>query len=145
MLAAPNRSELQRTISILVVEDNAGDAALIRRMLHSGTGVRFNLIHVPRLLSALETRKSHHDIDIVLLDLNLPDSRGMSTLQTMRVDWPAVPIIILTELEDRQHALDALALGARDFLVKGKVDGHLLVQAILRQLPGLGTPGLGTP
>jgi DNA-binding NtrC family response regulator len=123
-------SENGRAIRVLIVEDNPGDAALIRRALRSVKSREFQISHVSRLSSALEC--IHRYIDIVLLDLNLPDSHDLETLHQLRAREPHLPIIVVTGIEDRRKAVEALANGAQDYLVKGHADGHLLERAILR-------------
>jgi len=119
-----------RTIRVLIVEDNPGDAALIRRALRSVKSREFQVSHVSRLSAALEGIHRYHDV--VLLDLNLPDSQDMETLHRLRAREPHLPIIVVTGIEDRRKAVEALANGAQDYLVKGHADGHLLERAILR-------------
>jgi DNA-binding response OmpR family regulator len=124
-----------KTIAVLVVEDYPSDLALMRQMLASASPVRFEIIHASNLSSAIAQVGSGPDI--VLLDLNLPDSQDLNTLRSMRAAAPTTPIIILTGMSDRGNAVKALANGAQDYLVKGRVDGHLLVRAILRHLPAM--------
>jgi DNA-binding response OmpR family regulator len=118
------------SVRVLIVEDNAGDLAILRRMLAAVKPARFETVHVPRLSSALDALRQSPDI--VLLDLNLPDSQDLDTLRRLRKQDTATPVIILTGTEDRQTAVEALANGAQDYLVKGQVDGQLLGRAILR-------------
>jgi DNA-binding NtrC family response regulator len=119
-----------RAIRVLIVEENPGDAALIRRSLRSVKSREFQVSHVSRLSSALEC--IHRYLDVVLLDLNLPDSHDLETLRQLRAREPHLPIIVVTGIEDRRKAVEALANGAQDYLVKGHADGHLLERAILR-------------
>ena len=70
-----------------------------------------------------------------LLDLTLPDSQGLETLQRVRGKDPATPIVILAQPGDRSNAVHALDKGAQDYLVKGQVDSYLLGQTILRRVP----------
>jgi DNA-binding response OmpR family regulator len=85
---------------------------------------------VRQLSAALEC--IHRYLDVVLLDLNLPDSQDLETLHRLREREPNLPIIVVTGIEDRRKAVEALANGAQDYLVKGHADGHLLERAILR-------------
>ena len=124
------RSNPGRAIRVLIVEDNPGDAALIRRALRSVKSREFQISHVSRLSAALEC--IHRSFDVVLLDLNLPDSNDLETLRELRARVPHLPIIVVTGIEDRRKAVEALANGAQDYLVKGRADGHLLERAILR-------------
>jgi DNA-binding NtrC family response regulator len=122
-------SDSGRAIRVLIVEDNPGDAALIRRALRSVKSREFEISQVGRLSSALDCLQY---LDVVLLDLNLPDSNELETLHRLREREPHLPIIVVTGIEDRRKAVEALANGAQDYLVKGHADGHLLERAILR-------------
>ena len=117
------------SIEVLLVEDNPGDARLIQEILAEVRGTPFDLEHVDRLSAGLE-RLSSRGIDVVLLDLSLPDSRGLDTFVTMHAQASQVPIIVLTGLDDEELAVTAVREGAQDYLVKGQVDSNLLVRAI---------------
>ena len=123
-----------RNIRVLVVEDNPGDVALLRRMLSSSSsdGLRFEIQHAPNLSVAVELLRNRPNL--ILLDLDLPDSQGLNTLKHMRTLERDVPIIVLTGMDDRQQAVQALSNGAQDYLVKGKVDSRLLGRSISRHL-----------
>jgi len=116
------------TIRILLVEDNPGDARLLREMLAQLTGVPLSLEWVDRLAGGLE-RVAAGGIDVMLLDLSLPDAAGLDTLVRMQAQAPHVPIIVLTGLEDEALALKAVREGAQDYLVKGQVNANLLLRA----------------
>ena len=121
-----------KRIRVLLIEDNPGDAKLVRLMLDAAAEPGFNVQHVQDLHTALAQLKSQ-DFDVLLLDLNLPDSRELNTLGRVHAHDPSTPIIILTgSVLDQQKAVEALDKGARDYLIKGKVDGQLLERAILR-------------
>ena len=122
----------QNSIRVLIVEDNPGDLALERHMLQSMQSARFVATQAVTLSAALEALK--HPTDLVLLDLNLPDSQDLDTLRRLRARAPRLPILILTGMEDRQKAVQALSEGAQDYLIKGQVDAHLLERAICRHL-----------
>jgi signal transduction histidine kinase len=114
---------------ILLVEDNPGDARLLREALNDVANYRFDLEHVEQLSHALE-RLRHEHFDVVLLDLSLPDSQGLENLAPVRDAAPAVPILVLTGLDDEEVAVRALRVGAQDYLVKGQTDGISVVRAI---------------
>jgi PAS domain S-box-containing protein len=116
------------SIAVLLVEDNAGDARLILELLRDQPG-GFTLERVDRLSWALE-RLAGAAVDLVLLDLGLPDSQGRETYASLRERAPHVPIIILTGLEDESLAMRLMREGAQDYLVKGTLDGALLGRAI---------------
>ncbi len=116
-------------VKVLLVEDNCGDARLLRETLADAGSSRFRLTHVERLGDALRVLREE-EFDVVLLDLALPDSMGMDTVTRTRQEVQAVPIVVLTGAAD--EALGALAVreGAQDYLVKGQADGDLLARAI---------------
>src|ERR1043166_2059125 len=120
-----------KRIRVLLIEDNPGDAKLVRVMLKAATEPGFEVQHVKDLQTGLAQMKSQ-DFDVLLLDLNLPDSQDLGTLWRAHAHAPSIPIVILTGIEDRQKAMEAMTRGAKDYLVKGKVDAHLLERAILR-------------
>ena len=117
------------TIGIMLIEDNPGDARLIREMLAEAGKADYRLENAERLSQGLE-RFSEGDIDVVLLDLGLPDSQGLETLSKMRTQSSEVPIIVLTGLDDEVTAVEAVRQGAQDYLVKGDVDSKLLWRAL---------------
>jgi sigma-B regulation protein RsbU (phosphoserine phosphatase) len=116
-------------VRILLVEDNPGDARLLRVTLEEAASLRFELVHAARLSEALE-RVGTAPADVVLLDLSLPDAQGMETVTRMLAAAPGVPIIVLTGLTDERVAVAAVQAGAQDYLVKGTVDGGTLARAI---------------
>lgn len=116
-------------IRILLVEDNPGDARLIREMLAEAGGALFDLEWADRLSAGLE-RLAAGGIAVVLLDLGLPESQGLDTFARARAQAPDVPMIVLTGLDDQALALEAVGAGAQDYLVKGQVDGNPLARAI---------------
>jgi PAS domain S-box-containing protein/putative nucleotidyltransferase with HDIG domain len=115
--------------TVLLIEDNPGDARLIREMLAEGAGARFQLVCAEQLSSGLE-RLAANDIEVVLLDLGLPDSQGFDTFTKTYAQAPGVPIIVLSGLADEQLAIKTVQEGAQDYLVKGHLDSHALVRTI---------------
>ncbi len=116
-------------IRILLIEDNPGDARLIRAYLGEQSDVSVRLEHVDTLSTGLE-RLENGDIDVVLLDLGLPDSRGLDTFRQAFQQCPAVPIVVLTGAPVMEQALEAVREGAADYLFKGRLDAPLLTRAI---------------
>jgi len=116
-------------IKVLLIEDNPGDARLIREMLAEVRSAIFDLECADRLSTGLE-RLTEGGIDVLLLDLGLPDSRGLDTLGRAYGQAPQVTIIVLTVLDDEALAVKAMREGAQDYLVKGRVDSNLLVRSI---------------
>lgn len=118
------------SIRALLVEDNAGDARLVREHLTDvHAGQEFTLEAVPTLAAAIDTLAASRP-DIVLLDLSLPDSFGLETLARWQHAAPDRPVIVLTGSDDEALAVAAVREGAQDYLVKGRIDGDLLAQAI---------------
>src|SRR5882672_2796741 len=116
-------------IRVLLVEDNPGDVRLFLELLRETGAGHVKLEHVDRLSTALE-RLSNQTFDVVLLDLSLPDAQGLDTLVRAHAHAPSVPIVVLTGLDDQALAVKAVRAGAQDYLVKGRVDGDLLVRSM---------------
>jgi signal transduction histidine kinase len=118
-------------IRALLVEDNPGDARLIREMLReAGTGQAVvDLAHVDRLAAGLE-HLVEPGVNLVLLDLSLPDSRGFETFARVHAAAPNLPIVVLSGLDDEALAVRAVQEGAQDYLVKGRVDGSTLLRSM---------------
>lgn len=121
---------IDRPITVLLLEDNPGDASIVLSMLRT-IGEDFSVTHMTTLWEGLE-RLQKGGYDIVLLDLGLPDSAGLETLARARAQDPNVPIIVITGLTERDAAVAALDQGAQDFIAKERMDVHLLTRAILR-------------
>ncbi len=119
----------QKPIEILLIEDNPGDARLIKEYLSDDKNLTFNLQMCERLAPGIEIVENEN-INVVLLDLKLPDSEGLNTFQKVFAAAPHVPIIVLSGLDDENTAIKAVQMGAQDYLVKDKVEGELLVRAI---------------
>ena len=121
-------------IRILLIEDNENEAELVQAFLGSIRRFSYTLDHCELLSEGLEYLKgvnNHHDrVDVVLLDLHLPDSRGFETFVRVNEVAPWVPIILMTNLDNEEMALRAVRQGAQDYLVKTEVDGNLLSRAI---------------
>lgn len=115
--------------TVLLVEDNPGDARLIRESLTDLTGNMFDLEITDRLASALLRLKAG-GIDAILLDLALPDSKGTDTFSRARAQAPTVPIIVLTGLGDEALALKMVQEGAQDYVTKIDLNGSVLSRAI---------------
>ncbi|HXD24232.1 MAG TPA: response regulator, partial [Gemmatimonadaceae bacterium] len=116
-------------MSLLLVEDNAADARLVRELLLEARPHLFDVTHVTDLRSAVASLTGRR-FDVIILDLGLPDSTGLETLVRARGGAPDVPVIVLTGLDDEGSAINAVSHGAQDYLVKGAVTGQVLRHAI---------------
>jgi PAS domain S-box-containing protein len=119
----------EHSLHILLVEDNPGDVRRIQEMLKEAGNLRFTLALANRLDAALLLCREQR-FDVLLLDLGLPDSEGLDSFDKLHARIPEVPIIVLTGLNDEQLAVESLNRGAQDYLVKGQVEGTLLVRSI---------------
>lgn len=117
------------TYKVLLIEDNEVDAQLILKALHEADMVEFQSEHVHQLSAGLEKLKQSR-FDIVLLDLSLPDSQGLDTFRTMHAKYPAIPALILSSLENDRMALEAVHLGAQDYLVKKFIHAKMIQRVI---------------
>jgi len=119
-----------KTTRVLLIEDNPGDARLIKEMLRDARqGNSFQLEHADNLTLGLE-RLQKLSIDVVLLDLSLPDTRGIDTFTSLHAKSTDLPVIVLTGLDDEVIAVQAIKEGAQDYLVKGQIDSILLEHSI---------------
>jgi formate hydrogenlyase transcriptional activator len=117
------------SISILLVEDNPVDVAIFGEMLVEANSVQFELTHCDMLSSALALL-SKESFEIILLDLSLPDGKGLDTVVRTHAAVPNLPIVVLSGLGDEELAERALHEGAQDYLVKGQVDSNLLIRSM---------------
>ncbi len=117
------------SIRLLLVEDNPDDADVFQELLREADARGFSLAHVESLREA----RAHLDrraVDVVLLDLSLPDCHGHETVARVLAHAPSVPIVVLTGLDDERLGMEAVQAGAQDYLVKGQVDGRLLRRCV---------------
>ena len=127
--APGHKPKTPRTVRILLIEDNPGDARLIRESLFEVPTTAFELQHADRLNAGLKIL-AQGGVDLILLDLSLPESWGINTLLKVREAAPTLPVVVLTGLDDETAAVTAVQEGAQDYLVKGHVTGSLLVRSI---------------
>ena len=116
-------------IRVLLVEDSPGDARLVDRYLSQAEHATFEVERFDRLHKGLD-RLRQGGIDVLLLDLTLPDSKGIETFDKAFAEAPDVPIVVMTGIDDTRLALRAVRDGAQDYLVKRQVDTALLVRSI---------------
>jgi diguanylate cyclase (GGDEF)-like protein/PAS domain S-box-containing protein len=104
--------------AVFLVEDNPGDARLLREIFNEDRSLGVEFIHVERMGDA-EKYLARHTVDIVLLDLGLPDAQGLEAVQRARAAAPSVALVVLTGLDDESLAAQSIQEGAQDYLVKG--------------------------
>ncbi len=119
-----------QNVKVLLVEDVLVIAKLTEQMLKKSPTQKYMTVHKTRLADALAMLRTE-DVDVILLDLNLPDSRELATLQAIVEVAPDVPIIVLTATNSDETGLRAVQLGAQDFLLKGDFNYLTLDRAIL--------------
>jgi diguanylate cyclase (GGDEF)-like protein/PAS domain S-box-containing protein len=125
--AGMQRDELVR---VLLVEDSPDHAELIFTKLRRSKRIRAEIDHADRLEKGLR-KLEQGKYDVILLDFSLPDSFGIDTFRRAHQAAPRTPIIVLTSLDDNELAVQAVRLGAQDYLVKREADTRLLVRSIL--------------
>ncbi len=115
--------------TVLVVEDNPGDARLLREMFQERGSRNTKLTQVECMIGA-EEHLQKHTVDLILLDLGLPDAQGLEAVRRAHAAAPHVPLVVLTGLDDESLALHALQEGAQDYLVKGQIETRGLLRAL---------------
>ncbi len=119
----------EETLRVLLVEDNLGDARLLREMLNGSDTCKYALTHLESLERAIPHLVAN-PMDIVLLDLGLPDAKGLEAVRRAHAAAPHVPLVVLTGLDDESLAAQALQKGAQDYLVKGQIEPRALLRAL---------------
>jgi serine phosphatase RsbU (regulator of sigma subunit) len=119
----------ERRIKILLVEDDPDDVWVMRNLLSDRWDAPYEMVNVEMLAAAIE-RCGDDVFDVILLDLSLPDSRGLETFFALHAHAGDVPIVVLSAYNDEASAVKAVQSGAQDYLVKGQVNDHALVRSI---------------
>ena len=114
---------------LLLVEDNPGDARLVREMCREQGLPTEELTHVASLQDAV-AHLADHAVDLILLDLGLPDAQGLDAVRRTHAATPRVPLVVLTGLDDEAIAVQALQQGAQDYLIKGQLETRGLMRAL---------------
>lgn len=116
---------MEENIKILLIEDNQGDAYLIEEYLEEFATFSYELNHVGTLNKAIAVL-NFQPFNVILLDLELPDSYSINTFLSIHNKYPEIPIIILTGLNDEKVRAKAIKEGAYDFLIKGQTECRLI-------------------
>jgi PAS domain S-box-containing protein len=118
-----------KLLNILLVEDSESDARLLKEMLLLDGRSDFHISSAGSIREAVNHLKNNH-ADAVLLDLTLPDSGGLGTVTRLKGEYPDMPIVVLTGVDDENVGVEAVRTGVQDYLVKGRTDGRLISRAI---------------
>ncbi|OGC76329.1 MAG: hypothetical protein A2Z27_03505 [candidate division Zixibacteria bacterium RBG_16_50_21] len=118
-----------KTIEVLLIEDNPDDAELIRRKLSRCPTARFEVTHSKKLQEGME-HLNRAAPDVILVDLGLPDSHGLDTVSKVLNQAPRTPVVVLSGLDDEATAIKAVKLGAQDYLVKGQMENSQLERSL---------------
>jgi signal transduction histidine kinase len=119
----------EKPLKVLLVEDSAGDARLLREMFRVEGPGRFVLTHVECMSDAL-AHLAKSGFDVVLVDMGLPDGHGLDTVRRALAAAPGIPVIVLTGLDDEVLASQAMKEGAQDYLIKGQIENRALPRAL---------------
>ncbi|MHA1863151.1 MAG: response regulator, partial [Candidatus Thorarchaeota archaeon] len=120
---------MSENFRLLLVEDNPGDVRLIQEYLKDVKLINVDLVVVDTLDKARKMLEKGN-IDLVLLDLGLPDSDGLETVTETIAHAPSVPVVVLTGLDDYKRAMEAINIGAQDYLAKDLINTNVLVRSI---------------
>lgn len=120
---------MTRISSLLLVEDNPGDARLFEEMLNDQGVHNTKFVHVETMADA-ELHLSMHAVDVILLDLGLADAAGVEAVRRAHAAAPGTPLVVLTGTDDEILALEALQEGAQDYLIKGQIEIRGLLRAL---------------
>ena len=126
--------------TLLIIEDNPGDARLLREMLREDGAYQAELI-LAGTMSEAEKCLGEHVIDIILLDLGLPDAEGLAAIRRTRAAAPGIPLVVLTGMDDEALAAQSLQEGAQDYLIKGQIEARGLLRARSATPPQPAPPG----
>lgn len=123
-------------IAVLLVEDKQGEAEVIRQALRSQAIEPHDDLRVTPVGSLADAmlRLGRESVDIVLLDLNLPDAKGIKAVKAIHGQYPALPMIVLSGQTDSKAITEAVEAGARQFLAKGEASGKAIKTAIYQAL-----------
>ena len=125
-----NIEKASKPIDLLLIEDNPEDLLLTKRMLGKAEHASFNISHADSLSAGIQ-RAIEGSLDVILSDLNLPDSPRVETFFRLKLQVPEIPIVVLSGFADEEMSLKAIRAGAQDYLIKGKIDGNILERSLL--------------
>lgn len=135
--AKKNLTEENRKLDILFLEDDVDDAVLVKEMLTEvGGDLLYNITWNERLDTGVQTitRSKEKPFDLIILDLNLPPSQGLDTLNAILMICCHTPVVVVTGLDDETIGKEAIRLGAQDYLIKGKTNDFILKRVIIHAI-----------
>ena len=123
------RNASDKKFQILLVEDSPSDAALLQEniLLEGATDYRVSVV---QSLHEAADHLTNNSADAVLLDLTLPDSSGLDTVSQIERIAPALPVVVLTGVDDENVGIEAVRMGVQDYLIKGRADGRTITRAV---------------
>ncbi len=121
------------TVRVMMIDDSVGDVFLLHEILINSLDAHFDMESRPTLGEGLK-RLAETRFDIVLLDLTLPDSRGIDTFHKLSEKHPLIPVIVISGVDDHDAVQTIIESGAQDYLVKGEISSKLLKRSILNAL-----------
>lgn len=116
-------------IRVLLIEDDILDAEQVLRSSNTVFPRVFDVVHVTRFLDAMDLIKKR-SFQVIILDLGLPDNKGLKGVKTLMKLVPSVPVVVLTGIEDDDAAMEAISLGAQEFLSKNELAPNSLIRCI---------------
>lgn len=125
-----NIQKSSKPIDLLLIEDNPGDLLLTKRMLEKAEHTKFHINHADSLSTGIK-RAIEGSLDVILSDLNLPDSPCVETFFRLKLQVPEIPIVVLSGFADEEMSHKAIRAGAQDYLIKGQIDGNILERSLL--------------
>ena len=125
-----NIQKSNKPIDLLLIEDNPGDLLLTKRMLEKAEHTKFHINHADSLSAGIQ-RAIEGSLDVILSDLNLPDSPCVETFFRLKRQVPEIPIVVLSGFADEEMSHKAIRGGAQDYLIKGQIDGNILERSLL--------------
>src|SRR6202166_2030151 len=128
-IAEARRMSKKSIKTLLLIEDNLGDARLFRETFKDQGSHETELTYA-KSMSEAEKHLAAHAVDIIILDLGLPDAQGLTAVRRAHAAAPRVPLVVLTGLDDESLAAQALQEGAQDYLIKGQIETRGLLRAL---------------
>ena len=129
------------SVSVLLIEDHEGEARLNQRMLERSHTMEFRFTS-RRTLAEAKDVFANSSFDVLLLDLNLPDSSGIGTYEQMQALAPKLPIVIISAVSDERLAVECIRRGAQDYLVKASITSETMTRVVRHAMARMGTQPL---